>query len=89
MKYVNRGPELLSMISNRSVKMTSEYPTSCFEVRRKQKVNKPIFKGCPREIICKYQHFNHIVFSCSACLKKENCLSDNYAIIVRYAVYKA
>ena len=69
--------------------MTSNYPTSCLEMRRKQMVNKPIFKGCPRKIICKYQHFNHIVFSCSACLQKENCLSDNYAIIVRYAVYKA
>ena len=39
--------------------MTSDYPTSCLEVRRKQKVNKPIFKGCPRKIICKYQHFKH------------------------------
>ena len=77
------------MISNRSVKMTSDYPTSCLEVRRKQKVNQPIFKGCPRKIICKYQYFKHIVFSCSAYLQKENCLSDNYAIIVRYAVYKA
>ena len=77
------------MISYRSVKMTSNYPTSCLEVRRKQRVNKPIFKGCPRKNICKYQHFNHVVFSCSACLQKENCLSDNYVIIVRYAVYKA
>ena len=84
-----QGAWTLSMISNRSVKMTSDYPTSCLEVRRKQKVNKPIFKGCPRKIICKYQHFNHTVFSCSACLKKENCLSDNYAFIVRNAVYKA
>ena len=78
-----------SMFSNRSVKMTSNYPTSCLEVWRKQKVNKPIFKGCPRKNICKYQHCNYIVFSCSACLQKEKCLSDNYAIIVRYAVYKA
>ena len=54
------------MISYRSVKMTSNYPTSCLEVKRKQKVNKPILKGCPRENICKYQHFNHVVFSCSA-----------------------
>ena len=54
-----------------------------------KKVNKPISKGCSRKNICKYQHSNHIVFSCSACLEKENCLSDNYAIIVRYAVYKA
>ena len=77
------------MISYRSVKMTPNYPMSCFEVRRKQKVNKPILQGCPRKNICKYQHFNHIVFSCSACLQKENCLSDNYAIIVRYVVYKA
>ena len=29
--------------------MTSNYPTSCLEVRRKQKVNKPIFKGCLRK----------------------------------------
>ena len=69
--------------------MTSNSPTSCLEVRRKQKVNKPIFKVCPRKIICKYQHFNHIVFFCSACLQKENSLFDNYAIIVRHAVYKA
>ena len=75
-------------ISYRSVKMTSNYHTSCLEVRRKQKVNKPIFKGCPRKNICKYLHFIHIVFSCSASLQKENCLSVNYAIIVRYAVYK-
>ena len=68
--------------------MTSNYPTSCSEVRRKQKVNKPIFKWCPWKNICMYQHFNQIVFSCSACLQTENCLSDNYAIIVRYAVYK-
>ena len=68
--------------------MTSNYPTSCLEVRRKQKVNKPIFKGCPRKIICKYQHINHIVFACSACLQKENCLSDNYAIIIRYPFIK-
>ena len=61
--------------------MTSDYPTSCLEVRRKQKVNKPIFKGCPRKIICKYQYFNHIVFSCSACLQKENCLSDIYVLL--------
>ena len=85
----NQGAWTLSMISNRSVKMTSDYPTSCLEVRRKQKVNKPIFKGSPRKIICKYHYFNHIVFSCSACLQKENCLLDKYAIIVRYAVYKA
>ena len=69
--------------------MTSDHPTSCLEVRRKQKVNKSIFKGFPRKIICKYHYLNHIVFSCSACLQKENCLSDSYAIIVRYAVYKA
>ena len=69
--------------------MTSNYPTSCLEVIRKQKVNKSIFKGCPRKNICKYQHSNHIVFSCGACLQKENCLSGSYAIIVRYAVYKA
>ena len=69
--------------------MTSNYPTFCLEVRKKQKVNKPIFNGCPRENICKYKHFNHIVFSCSACLQKENCLSYNYANIVRYAVYRA
>ena len=51
--------------------MTSNYPTSCLEVRRKQKVNKPIFKGCPRKIICKYQHFNNIVFSIAhVCRKK-------------------
>ena len=50
--------------------MTSNYPMSCLEVRRKQKVNKPILQGCPRKNICKYQHFNHIVFSCSACLQK-------------------
>ena len=62
------------MISYRSVKMTSNYPMSCLEVRRKQKVNKPILQGCPRKNICKYQHFNHIVFSCSACLQKENYL---------------
>ena len=61
--------------------MTSNYPTSCLEVRREQKVNKPIFKECPRKHICKYQHFNHIVFSCSACLQKENCLSDNYVLL--------
>ena len=65
------------MISNRSVKMMPNYPTSCLEVRRKQKVNKPIFKGCPRKNICRFQHFNHIVFSCSAYLQKVNCLSDN------------
>ena len=29
--------------------MTSNYPMSCLEVRRKQKVNKPICKGCPRK----------------------------------------
>ena len=69
--------------------MTSDYPTSCLEVRRKQRVNKPIFKVGPRKIICKYQHFNHIVFSCSTFLQKENCLSDTYATIVRFAVYKA
>ena len=63
-------------------------PYVLFGGKKKTKVNKPIFKGCPRKIICKYQHFNHIVFSCSACLQKENCLSDKYAIIVRYAVYK-
>ena len=85
----NQGAWTLSMISYWCLKMTSNYPTSCLEVRRKQKVNKPIFKGCPRKTICKYQHFNHIVFSCSACLQKDNSLSDNYAIIVRYAVYKA
>ena len=85
---ISRGRELLSLISYRSVKMTSNYPTSCLEVRRKQKVNKPIFKGYRRKNICKYQHFNHIVFSCSACLQKENCLSDNHAIIVRYAYIK-
>ena len=84
-----QGTWTLSMISYRSVKMTSNYPTSCLEVRRKQKVNKPIFKGCPRKNVCKYQHFNKIVFSCSACLQKKKCLSDNYAIIVRYAIYKA
>ena len=84
-----QGACTLSMFSNRSVKMTSNYPTSCLEVWRKQKVNKPIFKGCPRKNICKYQHFNYVVFSGSACLQKENCLSGNYAIIVRYAVYKA
>ena len=61
--------------------MTSNYLTSCLEVRRKQKVNKPNFKGCPRKIICKYQHFNHIVFSCSACLQKENCLLDKYVLL--------
>ena len=33
------------MISHWSVKMTSNYLTSCFEVRRKQKVNKLISKG--------------------------------------------
>ena len=69
--------------------MPSYYPTSCLEVRGKQKVNKPIFKGCPPKNISKYQHFNYIVFSCSACLQKENSLSDRYAKIVRYAVYKA
>ena len=69
--------------------MTSNYPTSCLEVRRKRKVNKPIFKECPRKNICKYQKPNDILFSCSAGLQKENCLSDNYAIIVRYAIYKA
>ena len=71
--------------------MTSNYPTFCLEVRRKQrvKVKKLILKGCPRKDICKYQHFNHIVFSCSVCLQKENCFSYNYAIIVRYAVYRA
>ena len=79
--WYNQGAWTLSMISNRSVKMTSDYPTSCLEVRRKQKVNKPIFKGCPRKIICKYQYFNHIVFSSSACLQKENCLSDNYLLL--------
>ena len=83
------GVWTLSMISYRSVKMTSNYPTSCLEVRRKQKVNKLIFKGCSLKNICKYQHFNHIVFSCSTCLQKENYLSGNNAIIVRYAVYKA
>ena len=77
------------MISNRSVKMTSNYPMSCLEVKRKQKVNKQIFKECPWKNICKYQHFNRIVFSCGACLQKENCLSDNYVNIVRYAVYRA
>ena len=60
--------------------MMSNYPTSCLEVRRKQKVDKPIFKGFPRRNIHKYQHFNHIVFSCSSCLQKENCLSDNYVL---------
>ena len=85
----HQGGWTLSMISYRSVKMTSNYPTSCFEVRRKQKVIKPIFKGCPRKNVCKYQHLNHIVFSCNTCLQKEKCLSDNYAIIVRYSVYKA
>ena len=68
--------------------MTSNYPTSCYEVRRKQKVNKPIFNGCPRKNICKYQHFNHMVISSSACLHKENSLLDNCAIIVRCARYK-
>ena len=29
--------------------MTSNYPTSCLEVRRKQKVNKPICNGCARK----------------------------------------
>ena len=87
--FINRGPVLLSMISYRSVKTMSNYPVSCLEVRRKQKVNKPIFKGCPQKNIYKYRHFNHIVFSSSACLQKEKCLSDKYAIIVRYAVYKA
>ena len=86
---IDLGGWTLSMISYRSVKMTSNYPTSCLEMRRKQKVNKPIFKGCPRKNICKYQHFNHIVFSCSACLQKDNYLSDSYAFIVRYAAYKA
>ena len=46
------------MISYSSVKMTSNYPTSYLEVRRKQKVNKPIFKWCPWKNICMYQHFN-------------------------------
>ena len=32
--------------------MTSNYPTPCLEVRRKQNVNKPIFKGCPRKNNC-------------------------------------
>ena len=58
--FINRGPELLhvSMISYRSVKTMSNYPVSCLEVRRKQKVhvNKPIFKGCPQKNICKYHH---------------------------------
>ena len=67
---LEQGAWTLSMISYRSVKMTSNYPTSCLEVKRKQKINKPIFKRCPRKIICKYQHFKHIVFSCSACLQK-------------------
>ena len=79
----HQGAWTLSMISYRSMKMTSNYATSCLEVRNKQKVNKPIFKGFPHKNMCKYQHFNHIVFSCSACLQKK------YAIIVRYAVYKA
>ena len=51
--------------------MTSNYPTSCLEVRGKQKVNKSIFKGCLRKITCEYYYFNHIVFSCSAYLQKE------------------
>ena len=67
-----QGAWTLSLFSNRSVKMTSNYPTSCLEVWRKQKVNKPIFKGCPRKNICKYQHFNYIVFSGGTCLQKEN-----------------
>ena len=69
------------MISYRSVKMTLNYPTSCLEVRRKQTVNKPIFNGCPRKNICKYKDFNHIVFSCSASLQEENCLSENYLLL--------
>ena len=88
-QFHNQGAWTLSMISYGSAKMTSTYPTSCLDLRRKHKVNKPIFKGCPRKNTCKYQHFNHIVFSCSACLQKENRLSDKYAIIVRCAVYKA
>ena len=39
---INReGVCSLSMISYRSVKMTSKYHSSYLEVRRKQKVNKP------------------------------------------------
>ena len=42
--------------------------------KKKTKENKPILKGCPRKNICKYQHVNRIVFSCSACSQKEICL---------------
>ena len=78
---VYRGAWTLSMISNRSVKMTSNYPTSCLEVRRKQKKTNRFSKGAFGKNICKYQHFNHIVFSCSACLQKENYLSDNDVLL--------
>ena len=44
-----QGVSTLSRISHWSVKMTSNYPSSCLQVRRKQKVNKLIFKGCSRK----------------------------------------
>ena len=86
-----QGVSTLSMIKHWSVKRTSNYPTSCLKVRRKQKVNKLIFKGCSRKtyvasriLITTYSLVVHV------CKKTivDNCLSDNYAIIVRYAVYK-
>ena len=84
---LSRG--LNSSMIYRSVRMTSNYPTSCLEVRRKQKVNKPIFKGAPGKssvstniLITLYSLVAHV------CRKKIS-LSYNYTIIVRYAVYKA
>ena len=61
------------MISSRSVKMTSNYPMSCLEVRRKQKVNKPIFKAktsvSTSILITSYYFVAHV------CRKKIVCLT--------------
>ena len=83
----------LSMISYRRVKMTSNYPTTCLEVRRKQKVNIPIFKGALGKssvstsiLITSYSLVAHVWRFAERKLSfRQLC----YAIIVRYAVYKA
>ena len=63
------------MISLWSMKMTSNYPTSCLQVRKtKTKGKQTVFQKGALGKTSKVKHFNHSVFSCSACLRKHKIM---------------